>query len=304
MTLTHRVATMTVCQPQREPAAIRATPVHSGDLYLAHRTTIEQAIRAVCRRHRLRPEDAEDFASNVRIHLMDNDFAVLRRFRGRSSMGTYLLAVVTHLAQDWRNALWGKWRPSAEAQRQGPIATQLERLMRRECLTFEQAYETLRTNFRVTKSRADLEAIASGLPARTWRRFVPDCHLEESPAAIPGPDVLADRRDAATEARHVAVLLMKAISSLSPQDALLLKFRFQDGLRVVDIARSLRLEEKPLYRRLTRLLTQLRKDLEQQGLTAWAARDLLIRQGLDDLDEARFEIHRDVRLFPRRPTDL
>ena len=41
--------------------------------------------------------------------------------------------------QDWRNARWGKWRPSAEARRQGALATHLERLMRRDGLTFEEA---------------------------------------------------------------------------------------------------------------------------------------------------------------------
>ena len=118
----------------------------SDDLYHLHRPAIEQAIRAVCRRQRLLPEDAEDFAGVVRLHLIDKDFAVLRRFEGRSSLGTYLLAVITHLGQDWRNARWGKWRPSAEARRHGPVGLQLERLIRRDGFTLDEACETLKTS--------------------------------------------------------------------------------------------------------------------------------------------------------------
>ncbi|MCA1570406.1 MAG: hypothetical protein LC798_08840 [Chloroflexi bacterium] len=166
----------------------------SDDLYLLYRPAIEQAIRAVCRRHRLLPEDADDFAGAVRLHLIDRDFAVLRRFKGRSRIGTYLLAVITHLGHDWRNARWGKWRSSAQARRMGPLGVQLERLMRRDGLTFDGACETLRTNFRVAESRTVLERMASTLPPRPGRRFVPDDQLEDTPAAGPAPDGLYDRR--------------------------------------------------------------------------------------------------------------
>ena len=271
-------------------------PAHAQDLFFAHQSRIEQAIRLVCRRHRLPPEDAEDFASDARIHFMENDFAALRGFRGASSLSTYILTVVTHFGQDWRNARWGKWRPSAEARRQGGLATHLERLMRRDGLTFDEACETL-TVIGLTTSRRDLESIAASLPVRARRRFVPDAHLEDRPAAGPAPDAVADNRAATASARQVVRLLAHVIASMPPEDVLILQLRFGDGLRVVEIAQALRLHQKPLYRRIGRLLSQLRAELERRGFAAALVRDLLVRQGFSDAADAR-PARPDPCLFP------
>ncbi len=48
---------------------------------------------AQCRSIRLSSEDAEDLAADVFLALIDNDFAVLRRFRGECSLATYLTVV-------------------------------------------------------------------------------------------------------------------------------------------------------------------------------------------------------------------
>ena len=261
-------------------------PTYAENLFFVNQSTIEQAIRLVCRRHRLPPEDAEDFASDARIHFMENDFAALRGFRGHSSLSTYILTVVTHFGQDWRNARWGKWRPSAEARRQGVLATHLERLMRRDGLTFDEACETILVTGLPT-SRRDLESIAATLPMRVRRRFVPDAHLEDRPAAGPTPDAVADNRAATASARQVVRLLAHVIASMPPEEILILQLRFGNGLRVVEIAQALRLDQKPLYRRIGRLLSQLRAELERRGLAADLVRDLLVRQGFSDADDAR-----------------
>ena len=257
-----------------------STTIPHGDLYLTHQATIEAAIRAVCRRHRFRPEDADDFAGQVRLHLVQGDYAVLRRFQGRSRLSTYVLAVVTHLGQDWRNARWGKWRPSVEARRQGPVAVHLERLIRRDGMTFDEAFETLRTNFRVAETRGTLEAIASSFPRTCRRRLVGADALENRAATDYAPDVLADARTSAAAVQVAIRRLADIIATLPPMDALVLKLRFEDGLPVVEIARALRLEVKPLYRRIERLIRQIRTDLEAQGLSGTTVRGLLVREGL------------------------
>jgi RNA polymerase sigma factor (sigma-70 family) len=250
-----------------------------GNLYLIHQAAIEAGIRAVCRRHRLRPEDAEDFASQVRLHLIQDDCAVLRRFQGRSSLTTYIMAVVTHLGQDWRNARWGKWRPSVEARRQGPVAVHLERLIRRDGMMFDEAFETLRTNFRVAESRRALEAIASTFPRTGRRRLVGADALENRATTDLAPDMLAEASTSAI-AVHVAIRrLTDAIATLPPDDALILKLRFEDGLSVAEIARSLRLDAKPLYRRIDRLFRRVRTDLEAHGIGAATVRDLFTQPG-------------------------
>src|SRR4029079_5287918 len=142
-----------------------ALAVEFEAIYLAHRELIDRAIWSVCRRHGLSGADADDFAGGVRLHLIEDDYAVLRRFEQRSSLQTYLLAVITHCFQDFRNARWGKWRPSAEARRLGPLAVRLETMTVRDGLTLDEAYETLRTHFNLTESRQAIEVMAARFPS-------------------------------------------------------------------------------------------------------------------------------------------
>jgi len=46
------------------------------------------------RSYPLSPEDAEDLASMSMLQIIDNDYAVLRQFRGQASLATYLTVVV------------------------------------------------------------------------------------------------------------------------------------------------------------------------------------------------------------------
>jgi RNA polymerase sigma factor (sigma-70 family) len=252
-------------------------------LYLTHAALIDHAIAVVCRRQRLPAVDAEDFGGAVRLHLIEDDYAILRRFQGRSSLRTYLLVVVTHLYQDWRNARWGKWRPSAEARRQGPIGVHLERLVVRDRLPFEQAHEMLRTNFQAPESRASLEAMAARFPRRWGRHFVSDEAIQDHPAVDTRTDAPLDEREAADAARSAVAALAASVAALPAQDRLILRMRFHDDFSVADIARALHLDQKLLYRRVEKLLGDLRAALEGMGMTKSAAAEILEQGGFDRL---------------------
>ena len=47
---------------------------------------------------RLMPQDVEDLAAEIFLNIVQNDFAVLRRFRGHSSLATYLTIVARRVA--------------------------------------------------------------------------------------------------------------------------------------------------------------------------------------------------------------
>jgi RNA polymerase sigma factor (sigma-70 family) len=245
------------------------------NLYVLHRALIEQAIAAVCRRHRLSGTDAEDFSSAVRLHLLDDDCSVLRRFEGRSSLKTFLVAVVGHLFLDWRNARWGKWRPSVEAKRQGPVAMLLERLVVRDQLSFDEALEMLRTNHHINESRSTLESMAARFPARAGRRLVSADILDAVADPTPHADTRLLQSEARDEAEPVRRALRKALAALPAQDRLILRLRFIDGFTFANIANTLGLDPKPLYRRVERLMQQLRARLEAEGVGADETRELL-----------------------------
>jgi RNA polymerase sigma factor (sigma-70 family) len=242
-------------------------PAPAGEaLFLSRLADIERVISFVSARHHLPGVEADDFESLVKLKLIEDDYDILRRFEGRSSLRTYLTIVVQRLFLDYRTRAWGKWRPSAEATRAGAVAVLLEQLTGRDGHGFEEACELMETNHQVTLSRSALAEIAGRLPVRMRRRFESDEVLADLQSDEPPVDnVIAEGERAAVAARLDAVL-KAAIADLAPQDRLIIAMRFQDGRTVVEIARTLQLDQKTLYRRLQRLMKELRVALEARGI--------------------------------------
>src|SRR6185295_1916310 len=106
------------------------------ETYLQHLPTIERIASFVARRNHLNADEAAEFTQEVRFRLFDGDYAIIRKFEGRSLFSTYLTTVIGRLFHQWRVEQWGKWRPSAEAKRLGDKAIALERLLSRDGYTF------------------------------------------------------------------------------------------------------------------------------------------------------------------------
>lgn len=249
-------------------------------IYLAHRESIEDAIRSLCARQRLPASDADDFASDARLHLLKNDGAVVRAFAGRSSLKTYLTVVLGRLFQDWRNARWGKWRPTVTAVRLGPLAVRLETLTARDRHTFDEACAIIRTAEPAVSVR-ELESLWEQLPVRSRRAHTSVDTVEHVLAADSRTDSLLVRAWAEATSAQVAALLRDAVRSLSPEDRLLLAMRFEDGLSVQEVARRQGVEVRPLYRQLNKILEQLREYLQAHGVTGAEALEAMSHVGFE-----------------------
>lgn len=231
----------------------------------AHLPLAERVIRTVCRRKCQSPDEAEDFSSWALLKLLEDDGAVFRKFRGKSSLSTYLTTVMINLFRDYRVEKWGKWRPSSEARRLGPSAVRLETLLWRDGIGLDEAVEMLRQNFHVAESREQLEQMSARLPQRPPRRFVD----QEAVPDLGVEDRVEDRvrqREASRTASRIERSLATGLHRLSAEDRLILKLWAQDGFTVAAIAQTLGLDQKPLYRRLERLKLELRKQLESNGI--------------------------------------
>jgi RNA polymerase sigma factor (sigma-70 family) len=243
--------------------------------YIEHAELIEGVLTLICRRHRLVGMEADDFRSIARLKLVDNDYEVLRKFQGRSSLRTYLTIVLDRAFLDYRNAQWGKWRPSAEAQRLGAVALRLEQLMGRDGFTFDEAVEMLRTQHAVRESRDELYEMASRLPVRLSRKPQGEDAIGHVEDPAPAPDAIVEREELRPQAAVARAALDRAIAALEPQERLIIRLRFVNGLGVVDIARTLQLEQRPLYRRLDQILARLRQSLEAEGVNLQTCAALL-----------------------------
>lgn len=258
-------------RPSTRPPGV---PASGEAIFLAQLDLIDRVIGFVCRRNHLNAADAEDFASHARLKLMQDDYAILRKFQDRSSLKTFLGVTLQRVFLDYRIAAWGKWRPSADARRRGPLAILLERLVARDGHSLDEAYELITTNHRVAASRAELERLAACLPVRTRRRFEPEDALANV-ASGDSAEEEAIERDRRAAAVRIGAALQALLAALPAQDRLIVRLRFEDGQTVAAIATMLRLDQKSLYRRLDRLLRDLRAGLEARGVSAAEVTDLL-----------------------------
>jgi RNA polymerase sigma factor for flagellar operon FliA len=227
---------------------------------------LQQVVRRVARRHRLREGDAEELLGALQLKLVENNYEVLRRFQGRSSLATYFTSIATRHLLDERNSRWGKWRPSVYARGRGAIAVHLEKLLTRDGLSFHEAVRQLRTNMQVTETEEELYQLSLGFPRRAPRRFVEPDVLEQLPNGQTAEDNM-ERARRSKLAAAAAAALRDALEKLSPQDQLLLKMCYVKGLPLSEVARTLKLEQKPLYRRRDHVLAVLREQLQQRGIS-------------------------------------
>jgi RNA polymerase sigma factor (sigma-70 family) len=263
-----------------------AGPLVDGEaLFLASLPVIDDVTGQVCRRHRLSPSEADDFRSEVRLHFIDRDYEVLRQFEKRCKLSTYATVVIQRLFLDYRNRLWGKWRPSTDARRMGPTAILVERLVVRDGWSLDQVVETLRVNHGVTLDAA-LQALCDKLTRRgPKRQMVPEDHADAVEGSGPSPDVNVVRLEQEFLAKRIRAALDRARQALEPEERLILKMRFEDGVPVADIARALHLNQKRLYRAIERLLAQIGDRLVAEGISRADARALFANGVLDPPDD-------------------
>jgi len=246
--------------------------------FLRQLPLLKDVIRAVCRRHQIPADEAAEFSASVFLKVIEDDYAVLRRFRSSGDPKAFLFTVVYHHLLDCRNQQWGKWRASARARQLGSAAIYLEQLVVRDRIHVREAVAVLANHPRWELSSHDVRQLHEQLQHRVPRcRPVGLGDVEDRYAtpAVPTVIEMDELRDEAQRARRA---LASAIRGLPDDERRLLRMRFQDGRPISEIAATLRLDAKSLYRRFGRILGQLREDLERRKLTKTIVRGLVGRE--------------------------
>jgi RNA polymerase sigma factor (sigma-70 family) len=251
------------------------------ELLTSNLALIERAVGFASRRYRLDPNDAEEFAAVVKLKLVENDYAVLRAYEARSSFSTYINIVIQRLALDYCIHVWGKWHTSAEAKRLGPLAIELEQLLLRDGRSVDDALVILSPKHGGI-TRESLQSIAARLPERAPRHR--DVGLEKAefvtvtrPAEVEELAFAGDRRLAS---ERLSSAMSAVIARLPDDERLILQLRFEGGMTVPQIARTLGLDQKLTYRRIEKRMRDMRIELERAGI-AW--RDVLDLIGRDEV---------------------
>ena len=232
------------------------------------RPCIEQIIADLSRKHLLAPAETDEFRRVVERALERHDYELLRAFDGRSTWETYLNTVLTREFFTFQAALWGEWRPSREAMRLGPVAMLLEELVLRDHFSVTDAIEWMRTSHRVDEPRHKIRALA--VPLGLLQGLPPaDSPVAPEPRLLAGVDL------------PVRAALEDALALVSPDDRLIVELRFRDQQPLTRIARMLKLEVRPLQRRIDSIKDVLRESLLTQGIALRDVEDVLRAVGND-----------------------
>jgi RNA polymerase sigma factor (sigma-70 family) len=239
-----------------------------------HFDLIQQKLTRLGRKSGLPEHEAEELCSWALFKLVENDYRLLSAWEGRSSFATYLTVVLVNLMRDYRIHVWGKWRPSAAAQRRGREAVLLERLWMRDGLSLDEAIRRMRTEHGSRLSPEELEQIAVALPRRIERRHVGEETLRD--VAVDGRVAARiEAKERIKEARQLEAALLPALQSLPAEERLLLKLHCEDGLSMAAISPIIGRPQRELYSVRDRCLKKLRRALEEAGLSAGWSREFL-----------------------------
>jgi RNA polymerase sigma factor (sigma-70 family) len=240
---------------------------------------------------------AEEAALAVIDGLAADNWQRVRAFGGQASFSTFILTVSARLAEDFARKRFGRVRPPLWLQTFGGFWLKLFQLLCVERSGLSDAVERVAQQD-LAEEKAAIETAAYELLAR-----IPDCGMERGREVVfveeEGPlDVISATGPADTmegcqrrevfqavfqlvvgqEQRTVDEALLKKYQelkiSLQPEEKLLLKLCYQDGLAVTEAGAMLGMNRFQVHGKLRRLLKKLQTTFEQCGL-AEALRPLL-----------------------------
>jgi RNA polymerase sigma factor (sigma-70 family) len=256
-------------------------PAYRGQALLKqHFELICKKLERLSRFSGLPEHEAEDLCSWALFKLVEKDYRILASWEGRSSFSTFLSVVLVNLMRDYRIHVWGKWRPSAAARRQGPEAALLERLCVRDGLPVDEAIERMRTEHGVSLPQAEIEQMAASLRWRMQRRRVGDEELLRIPVDGEVEKRIEDGERTSLE-NQLQELLAPLLQSLPAEDSRLLKLHYWDGLSMAAISRVLGRPQRELYSVRDKCLKKLRRNLEEAGMSPDQVRRLMGCSHLD-----------------------
>lgn len=232
---------------------------------LARLSLIEHIIERTCQRFRFLDQDADDFRSSVLLRLVENDYALLRGFRGESRWSTYLTAIIRNQARDFLVEKNGRWHFSKAAQEGTLDAMWLERLWR-DGYSLEESIEYLVRVGLTRSNRQELRSLAEDLPKRTPRIMV----REEALFSVESPSRSDARLESEAQKRaalRLAEALAQALNALDPSERQLIFLQYRQGFSLVEIASQMGLACRAIYTLRARCLRRLRRFLERRGVS-------------------------------------
>jgi RNA polymerase sigma factor for flagellar operon FliA len=255
----------------------------AAEYYADHVKQINEAISIICRKHAMQDDEEKDFAQQVHLQLIENDYRILRSYKGNSSLKTYLHTVISRIFIDQVRV---KWHPSAEAKRMGEPVVALEKLIYRDQYTLHEACQILAAIPSTAIDENAAHDMLGRLHFKTPRLNILDDSeelLRRIPDPAPDPETRLAQKQLHRKKRKVIALIGNIILLLSGEEKLLIKLLFIDGHRISEIARLLRKDDRQLYKRTQSILRKLREAMADAEIAPSDLREVLFLSDEDDV---------------------
>jgi RNA polymerase sigma factor (sigma-70 family) len=219
-------------------------------------------------------------------HLKADNYKVLRDYEGGATLKRYLTVIISRKVVDIFRSQEGRCRAKDKAKQWGDLGLKLYDLVFVKGYDVSEAHKTLKDTYGITESVEKIENIAEEIkrvkkePLReisqgalveqeqlhTSKQRV----LRDDTGDITVPDSTRNPEQVLMEkdrARRKAEFLKEIISEMNPEERLMIKMRFQDNIKVQNIAKMLGMKEKTVSNRISRILTKCRTRILKKGLS-------------------------------------
>jgi RNA polymerase sigma factor (sigma-70 family) len=240
------------------------------DLFLdRYRRLVFAAIRHYAQDY----DDVMDVFAQVCETLREDDLRRLRVYVGQpdhsARFSTWLVTVVRHLTIDWFRHRDGRRRLSKVAEGLPALRRRIFEHVFLDQRSHVEAYELIRArelpalSFRefLAELRATYRAVTDGRRGRLLRELGP------APAAPPPAAASEPIGPTATDAAEQSQIVERALSTLGPEDRLIVELYVLEELPAETVAKVLGLANpKAVYNRAYRALAAVREQLERAGV--------------------------------------
>lgn len=230
--------------------------------------------------------EALELSNQVLDILRQNNYHVLREFKGNAQLTTYLTAIISRRTVDLIRKKLGRGREKERAKDLGNTGLLLYQRVIKDGHPLRDVYDELRTNGNFPGSLEELEAMLRKIKGKNPGSHQPGAangnngtsvvkngtSINEEEYVIPDtksdPQALLMEKQRQQEIHQV---IRDIIAPLSGEERLLLRMRFpfhedEKPGSVEQIANALGITPKAVYKRITRLMKKCRQQLDRRGI--------------------------------------
>ena len=224
--------------------------------------------------------EALELSNRVLDTLRQNNYRVLKEFKGNAQLTTYLTAIISRQAVDLIRKKLGRGREKERAKELGDTGLILYQRVIKDGYSPQEVFDQLRNKAGGPGSLEELEAMLRKIKGRNPGGDCNDSSVVKNGTSIAGeeyviPDTQNDPQAIFMEKqrnREIDEAIQGIIAQLSGEERMLLHMRFpfpgdEKPKSVEQIAAVLGITSKAVYKRIARLIKKCRAQLHRQGVT-------------------------------------